>query len=71
MAFTDDTEALLLAYAYDELPAPDALLFEQRMNADAALRAEVEGIRASRALFGRDAPGSATRPGRAGPTYRP
>lgn len=59
MAPTDDTEALTLAYVYGELSASAALAFERRMDAATAegaeLRAEVEGLRASRALFGRDA----------------
>jgi hypothetical protein len=59
MPLNEDTEALLLAYVYGELSASDARDFERRMDAGtpeaAELRAEVESMRASRELFGKDA----------------
>jgi hypothetical protein len=55
MAITEETEALMLAYVYGELSASDARAFERRLDADEELRAEVEGLRATRDLFGRDA----------------
>lgn len=55
MAITEETEALMLAYVYGELSASDARSFEQRLDADPELRAEVEGLRATLDLLGRDA----------------
>lgn len=51
----ESTEAQLLAYAYGELSGPEARAFEQRLQADAELRAELESIRATRELLGADA----------------
>lgn len=53
MAITEDNEALLLAYVYGELPASEARRFERRLDDDAELRAELEGVRATRALLER------------------
>jgi anti-sigma factor RsiW len=54
MAVSEETEALMLAYVYGELPASAALEFERQMDADPELRAEVEGMKASHDLFGKD-----------------
>ena len=55
MPLDETTEAELLAYAYGELSAPAARAFEQRLQADAELQAELAGVMATRELFGRDA----------------
>lgn len=55
MATPEETETLMLAYVYGELSTSDARAFELRMDADPALRAEVEGMKATRSLFGDDA----------------
>ncbi|MCC7107664.1 MAG: hypothetical protein IT382_00115 [Deltaproteobacteria bacterium] len=55
MPLNESTEAQLLAYAYGELSGPEARAFEQRLQADAELRAELESLRATRELLGADA----------------
>lgn len=55
MPLNESTEAELLAYAYGELSGPEARAFEQRLQADAELRAELESLRATRELLGADA----------------
>ncbi|MBI1948685.1 MAG: hypothetical protein HYS27_23565 [Deltaproteobacteria bacterium] len=54
MPLDETTEAELLAYAYGELPAAAARAFEQRLQGDVELQAELAGIKATRELFGRD-----------------
>lgn len=50
-----DLDSLMLAYVYGELSDDDARAFEQRLAADAGLRAEVDGLLATRELLGEDA----------------
>lgn len=49
----DDTQ--LIAYVYDELPPLEREAFEARLAAEPALRAEAEGLLATRSLLGADA----------------
>src|SRR5678815_4980131 len=55
MAVSEETEALMLAYVYGELSANAAREFERQMAADPELRAEVDGMRATLDVFGKDA----------------
>src|ERR1044071_2603564 len=55
MAVSEETEALMLAYVYGEVSATAAREFERQMAADAELRAEVDGMRATLDLVGKDA----------------
>lgn len=52
MPLSEDTEARMLAYVYGELDGDEARAFEARMAEDAELRAEVEGLFATRELLG-------------------
>lgn len=55
MPLSPDTEALMLAYVYGELDGDAARAFEARLAEDAELRAEVEGLMATRDLLQVDA----------------
>lgn len=50
-----DLDSLMLAYVYGELSDDEARAFEQRLAADAGLRAEVDGLLATREMLGEDA----------------
>lgn len=52
---SDDIDPLITAYVSGDLTPEAARAFEQRMAADPALRAEVEGLKAVRALLDEDA----------------
>lgn len=50
-----DDDSLMLAYVYGELSDDEARAFEARLAADPGLRAEVDGLLATRDLLGQDA----------------
>lgn len=50
-----DDDSLMLAYVYGELSDEEARAFEERLAADAGLRAEVDGLLATRDLLKQDA----------------
>lgn len=54
MPITPDTEALMLAYVYGELSESAARAFEEQLAKDAELRAEVDGLMATRDLLDLD-----------------
>jgi len=55
MSPPDDTEQQALAYVYGELDGEEAHAFEARLEADAQLRAEVDGLMATRDMLDGDA----------------
>jgi anti-sigma-K factor RskA len=55
MTDRDDTYALALAYVYGEMDTAESRAFEARLDGDAELRAEVDGLVATRDLLKMDA----------------